>query len=143
MTARILIAGSRDWTDADTIRQTLSSVRNALGPQPDDTLVSGACPTGADAIAEAHWRSKRLPVERHPADWSKGRCAGPERNAHMVALGADVCVAFIGPCTSPRCHRLDLHPSHGATGCADRARWAGIDVVRVLAPSLELTEREG
>jgi hypothetical protein len=51
----------------------------------------------------------------------------------MVSLGADRCLAFIGPCTSPRCRKAGPHPSHGASGCADLAEAAGIPVRRWTA----------
>jgi len=36
-----------------------------------------------------------LEVEVHHADWATdGRSAGPRRNARMVAMGADLCLAF-------------------------------------------------
>lgn len=125
MSRRILITGSRDWSDRQAIKTALRE-----HARPGDTLVHGACPTGADAIADELW-TKWGPIERHPADWSMGRAAGPLRNQHMVNLGADVCLAFIGHCTSPRCSRPGVHDSHGATGCAAMARKAGIVVVEV------------
>lgn len=129
MTApRLLITGSRDWSDADMIYAALRQAWIDLGSHPDTILVSGACPTGADKIAEDIWESRGRPVERHPADWSKGRSAGPLRNKHMVDLGAHLCLAFIGHCTSPRCHLGGIHDSHGATGCSKLAAAANIPV---------------
>lgn len=91
---RILITGSRTWSDAEAILQAL--MKAALGvPYSDVTLVSGACPTGADAIAERLAAGMGMVVERHPADWYRyGAAAGPARNAEMVDLGADICLAF-------------------------------------------------
>ena len=37
----------------------------------------------------------------------------------MVGLGADLCLAFLTPCTQPTCRRVDDHESHGTTKCAD------------------------
>lgn len=125
---RVLITGSRDWTDVDVISDALWEYRGQPGDYP--TLVTGACPTGADAIAERIASNNLWEIEEHPADWSGGRGAGPLRNKHMVDLGADVCLAFIGHCTSPRCHIDGRHPSHGATGCADLAEAAGIPTKR-------------
>lgn len=132
--SRILVTGSRDWNDEGLIGAALFDAW--CGLQKPITLVHGACPTGADAIAEREWEAKSSgtdDIERHPADWSQGRKAGPLRNQQMVDLGADLCLAFIGPCTSPRCDRKDEHASHGATGCADLAEAAGIKVWRFYA----------
>lgn len=89
---RVLITGSRDWVRADIIEEALSS----YSVQPDAVLISGACPTGADRMAEQVWSRWGLPVERHPADWGQyGKRAGFLRNAEMVYAGANVCLAFI------------------------------------------------
>ncbi|MFS0885320.1 DUF2493 domain-containing protein [Aeromicrobium sp. 179-A 4D2 NHS] len=125
---RLLITGSRDWADADMIFTALRQAWTQLGAHPGTILVSGNCPTGADKIAEDIWEQRGHIVERHPADWSKGRSAGPARNKKMVELGADLCLAFIGHCTSPRCKKPQPHDSHGATGCSKLAAKANIPV---------------
>lgn len=138
---RILVTGSRDWPDDYSVDDALTEFERHPSRVPGSPLVivHGACPTGADAIASrwvAEWRGypmeggEYVTEEPHPADWSRGRKAGPKRNAAMVALGADLCLAFIGPCTSPRCHEPEPHDSHGASGCADLAEAAGIPTRR-------------
>ena len=92
---RILITGSRDWNDIELIAGTLRDVWMRLGGPMDAVLVSGACRTGADAIAEEIWDRQGFTIETHPADWSIGKQAGFVRNAEMVSLGADICLAFI------------------------------------------------
>jgi SLOG family YspA-like protein len=116
MTSRILITGSRTWTDNTVIRDALAPYRS-----PGAVLVHGGA-RGADRIAAAIWRRWGLLVEAHPADWSIERAAGVIRNRRMVALGADVCLAFI------REH------SRGATHCADTAENAGIPTRRHHTP---------
>jgi hypothetical protein len=144
-TYRVLVTGSRDWTDRRVVEDTLTAagaLAVALGQRL--VVVHGACPTGADRIADgwARWHQNRgtaIDIEQHPAqghpteDFGPWPAAGPRRNAFMVGLGADACFAFIGPCTSPRCRRTEPHPSHGASGCADLAEQAGIPVRRVTS----------
>lgn len=119
---RILVTGSRDWPDEAAIRDALRAEW-----EPSAVLVHGACPTGADAIASRIWTGAGLPEERHPADWAAhGRAAGPRRNAEMVALGADVCLAFIRA------------GSRGASHTAALAERAGIRTVTLeLASKVE------
>lgn len=115
----MLVTGSRDWTDALLIHAELSEL---MEPNNFLTVVHGACPTGADAIAD-RWAQKNAWInERHPADWTRyKKAAGFRRNAEMVALGADVCLAFI------------RNGSKGATHTADLAEKAGIPVRRFTA----------
>ena len=126
---RILITGSRDWTDVNIIRDAIGRVLAGSDPQ-FVWIVTGACPTGADFIAAHLAKEFGFRLEEHPADWSQGRSAGPKRNAKMVGLGADVCLAFLKDCSSPNCTIKEKHLSHGADGCAKLAVNAGIPTLR-------------
>ncbi|MDP9798313.1 hypothetical protein J2S43_006825 [Catenuloplanes nepalensis] len=123
---RVLLTGSRAWTDAAGITAVLDRLLRCHGPAL--TVVHGACVRGADAIAESWCRRNHVAVERYPADWSAGRRAGPARNAAMVATRPDLCIAFI----------RDASP--GATGCADLAEQNGIPTLRGPRP-LDLPDR--
>ena len=122
---RVLVTGSRTWTDQAVIAAALRE-----HCPPGAVLVTGACQHGADAIAERLWASWGGQAERHPADWPAGRGAGFARNAAMVALGADVCLAFI----------RDNSP--GASHAARLASLAGIPVHRYDHPGPKSQDQE-
>lgn len=118
---RVLVTGSRTWDDAKTIRQALeaAAVGLAAARVPTMTVVHGACPNGADELADQWIRYHRgepfVTAERHPAQWRKfGKRAGMVRNEQMVAAGADLALAFI------------RDGSPGATHCAELASDRGI-----------------
>jgi hypothetical protein len=114
---RVLVTGSRTWTDTDLIGSVLADIDHAHPGRL--TIIHGACPRGADTITDAWCRQRGVPVQAHPADWSRhGRRAGYVRNTAMVATAPDACVAFIA----------DHSP--GATHCADTAEAAGIPTTR-------------
>lgn len=116
MSPRILVTGSRRWTDVHRVRRMLAVIRALY---PCAVLVHGDC-RGADRIAAGIWRSWGLPTEAHPANWSRHHnAAGPLRNRHMVNLGADLCVAFLRP------------DSRGSVHCARLAERAGIRTIRI------------
>src|SRR6266851_4582333 len=122
---RVLVTGSRTWTDEAVIGAALAG-----HCPPGTVLVTGACPRGADAIAARLWQARGGQVEQHPADWPAGRGAGFARNAAMVALGADACLAFI----------RDASP--GASHAARLAALAGIPVHRYDHPRPEGQEQD-
>ncbi|MEQ7008356.1 hypothetical protein ABN028_19465 [Actinopolymorpha sp. B17G11] len=118
---RVLVTGSRNWTDWETIGAALEDANPTV-------VVHGACypeidrETGVRPLVSADWiahlwctRHAHIPDEPYPADWRHlGVKAGPLRNAAMVAKGADLCLAFI------------LDGSRGASGCVELAEKAGI-----------------
>lgn len=123
---RLLITGSRQWIDSGLL---IGETTIAIGElwwrshQPV-TVVHGACPSGADRMASEFIKSLRLDAVReepHPAAWHEfGKSAGYRRNAEMVKLGADLCLAFIVP-----------GQSRGTEHTANLARAAGIPVREV------------
>ena len=115
---RILITGSRRWTDQAIIEAALRRTTAGLKPRAV-TVVHGACPYGgADIIAASIADRLGFVVEPHPAPWTvHGKAAGPMRNQEMVDLGADVCLAFPEP------------DSRGTWDCVARADSAGIPVI--------------
>lgn len=109
---RIGVTISRDWDDYAAVDEALLAVRGAYPV----TLVHGA--SQMDWFVAGIAFTLDMELEAHPADWSKGKNAGPIRNREMVLSGADVWLAFI------------KNNSRGASGCAYMAEKAGIPVRR-------------
>lgn len=133
---RVLITGSRNWTDEQTIHNKLNTLLASTPGSEPFILVHGHCPTGADAIADKWGQQlpREVTVERHPANWDRpcdNNCyhhprtkngkpycpmAGHLRNQEMVDLGADLCLAF------------PLPGSRGTKDCIRRAKKANIPI---------------
>lgn len=136
---RILITGSRRWSDQDAVERAIWRELDQAGLR-HATIVHGGA-RGADTCAAGAAAVLHLDVEAHPADWSTcaptcehaartdphgvAYCplAGPRRNQAMVDLGADVCLAF------------PLGESRGTWDCVKRAQTAGIPV-RISVPPM-------
>lgn len=115
---RLLITGSRDWTDDVVIRQLLAKVYDQVKDR-DPILVHGTA-RGVDEISSKIWIELGGAVEPHPADWDRyGKQAGFVRNQQMVDTGANLCIAFIH------------NNSRGASNCAKLAERAGIKTWRI------------
>jgi len=116
---RVLVTGSRDWTDEAPIRASLES---QLAEWGGISVIHGAC-RGADEIAGQWARDcifSRRPVrlEVYPANWTAhGKRAGPLRNRQMLETGVDVCLAFIMP------------GSRGAEDCVRAAMAANVPCI--------------
>jgi hypothetical protein len=128
---RVLITGSREVTDPKPISDALRQAYMDAWANLPMVVVHGDCPTGADRIARDIIRREmaqgdgpnRLYDEPHPADWDQyGKAAGFRRNAEMVSLGADICLAFF----------QDGAGNKGTTHCADAAEKAGIPTKRIV-----------
>lgn len=81
---RVLVCGSRTWTDETPIRRALALLA------PGSVVIHGGA-QGADTIADRVARSLGLEVQVFPvssAEWRKmGPRAGPLRNARMLREG--------------------------------------------------------
>lgn len=110
---RIIVCGGRDYAD----RARVFSELDRLGPV--DMLFHGGA-RGADALAAAWAKERRVKHFAVPAKWSKyGKRAGPLRNQAMLGHGVDLVVAFPG--------------GHGTADMVSRARKAGVRVLEVSA----------
>lgn len=121
MTPRLLITGSRNWTNRRQMEEILADAwRNEFIRNSKAILVHGAA-RGADRLAADLWEAHGLPTEAHKAEWDLyGKRAGILRNKLMVELGANLCIAFLRP------------ESIGAVHCAQIAEEAGIQTYRFM-----------
>ncbi|WP_228981352.1 DUF2493 domain-containing protein [Streptomyces sp. DH12] len=139
--ARILVTGSRTWTDWGLLDTVLMDTWHdaVQDGYPGIHLTHGACPDGADSMVGAWAVEHHVPQDPHPADWTAPcplHCApghrrrrrdgtdycptaGPRRNQHMVDLRPLLVIAF---------HHAR---SSGTADCMRRAESAGIPVRRI------------
>lgn len=116
---RAIICGGRDFCKTlegvNLVRQWLYNNR------PDFVIIGGDDSTykdGVDATVYAWCRDWGWPCAVVPAWWTAdGRSAGPKRNARMLLLNADTCIAFPG--------------GRGTADMVSRARVAGLNVIEV------------
>jgi hypothetical protein len=87
---RILICGSRQWTDRAAVEAIIDELRGGR----EILIVHGAAP-GADSIAAEIATGKGIEVDAHPPDLDRyGDAARPIRNREMLDTGPSLVVAF-------------------------------------------------
>jgi hypothetical protein len=110
--ARLLVCGSRDWGDLDTIAEVLAAY---IG-RPHMVVIHGAA-RGADSLAGEVAEDYGWDVRAFPADWERhGKRAGILRNLMMLDERPDRVIAF------------QRNGSRGTQHTIDEARRRGIPV---------------
>lgn len=90
---KIIVAGSRNYSDKDFIYERLDWVIQRIKNTHEVTIISG-CARGVDSIAISYAQDRGYLLERFPANWAEyGKRAGYIRNAEMADV-ADGLVAF-------------------------------------------------
>lgn len=114
---RILFCGDRNWSDYDSVLETMRSYKNNSGLV---TVIEGEA-RGADTLARIAGEELGLTVVKYPADWDRhGKAAGPIRNQQMLDEGQpDMVVAF----------HNNINNSKGTRDMITRAKKAGINCV--------------
>jgi hypothetical protein len=108
---RVLVCGSRDWTDREIIARRLYDFHDE-----DLEVIHGAA-RGADRIAGDEAEAQMLSVRAFPADWERhGKVAGFIRNVQMLDEEPDLVLAF------------QINGSRGTQHTIDEARKRGIPV---------------
>ena len=124
---RMIVAGGRDFADAELLTSTLDGLREEF---IEIEIVSGHA-SGADKMAEAYAKRLGIPLKVFPAEWKKyGRGAGPIRNREMLAYileGNPVVTAFWDG------------QSKGTKNMIEQAKKAGVDC-RVIMYALNLNK---
>lgn len=117
MSERVLVCGSRDWSDPMAIQLTLERLDAVHGIE---AVIHGDC-RGADRAAGQWARDTRwVSLLVFPADWERyGRRAGPIRNRQMITEGQPTMVLAFHP---------DLENSRGTKDMVRAAKDAGLPV---------------
>lgn len=113
MGQRVMVTGSRDYTDEETVNQHLTRLVPTV-------VLHGDAP-GADTIAKRWAIDHGIPALGIPAAWDfYGRkVAGPKRNGWLLDENPDIVIAF------------PLPQSRGTWNAVDQARERGIPVIVV------------
>lgn len=128
----LLVTGGRDLCDQGLVFSTLDAEHERY---PISLLQHGACPSGADDLAEQWAKAREIDYRGFPARWKRhGKHAGPLRNQRQVkALQGARFQGF----------RVDAIAFPGGPGTADQVRrlQAGGIETRVIGKPTALTAR--
>jgi len=118
---RVLVAGSRDYDDADQVNETLNDLHSVV---PITTVIHGGA-RGADTLAQLWAIKRKVALKPYLAEWrTQGRKAGPIRNQRMLDEGKpDIVVVFINK---------PLAESRGSADLVRRAE-AGYFATRIVS----------
>src|ERR1044071_1065880 len=96
---RILVTGSRKWTDKMAVLRTLNKAVGFLDPDGDpyDVIIVHGGADGADELADQVAVGNGWHIEEYEYDPMLYEGDPRNRNTYMVDLGADLCVAFYIP----------------------------------------------
>jgi hypothetical protein len=115
---RLLVAGSRTWTDRAAVVEYL----NIASPE---VLIVGDCPTGADLFAREWTEGRKIQLIVNHALWQQeGKAAGPLRNERMFKYDKPTLVV---------CFRMN-GMSPGTDDVIRRARMGGIPLEVIREP---------
>jgi hypothetical protein len=110
---RVLVCGSRDWSDRDAIASALTGLP---GEHYEIEVIHGGA-RGADRIAAEEAEALGFSTRAFPADWqTHGRRAGILRNLQMLDERPNIVLAF------------QRGGSRGTQHTIDEARRRGISV---------------
>lgn len=91
MERRVIIAGTRDFSNYELLRRAMSKEFGHLSVKEisEMKIVSGCC-RGADQLGEQFAKNNQLICVKFPADWNQyGKKAGPIRNEEMAVYASE------------------------------------------------------
>jgi hypothetical protein len=88
---RVLICGPRDFVNGFYVFCVVAGLKK----RGYEVVIEGEA-HGVDAFAGFAGDELGMDVDRYPADWSRGRSAGPQRNREMLEKGEPELVVAIG-----------------------------------------------
>jgi hypothetical protein len=115
---RIIIAGSRNFTNYAVLRHNVINILLILSPcgKPNAEIISGTA-NGADKLGERFANEYEYPIKRFPANWDLyGKSAGYRRNEQMALYAKEdygVLIAFWDGKSKGTKHMIDLANKHG------------------------------
>ena len=108
---KLIIAGSRDFTDYAFLCQIIDRFLNDCSPASIE-IVSGTA-RGADMLGERYAKEHNIALKRFPADWNKyGKSAGYRRNVDMAKY-ANACFVFWDGSSRGSKHMIDIATDNG------------------------------
>lgn len=114
---KLIVAGSRGWTDYDSLKVNLNEILADLyldTPFEVVTIVSGTA-RGADQLGERFAGEYNYLVQKFPANWEKeGKRAGILRNIEMAKV-ANACVVFWDGKSKGTQHMIETAKQHNLT----------------------------
>jgi hypothetical protein len=130
MATRVIISGSRDFDDYDTLEVACDDLLHKI----DVECILSGCARGADKLGETYATNRGYPVEPWPADWdTHGKSAGYKRNADMAA-NADMLIAFWDGQSKGTKHMIDLANKEGLAVFVQSPSRPGRAISRSEAP---------
>jgi hypothetical protein len=113
---RIIVAGSRDFSDYALLERELKAYLESVTDSTENiTIISGTA-RGADRLGERFAQEYGLKLERYPADWDRfGKSAGYKRNELMASKATHAMVFWDGISKGTK-HMIDLADAKGLEG---------------------------
>jgi hypothetical protein len=108
---KLIIAGGREFSDYGLLQKKVDVMIAEKRHSCAIEIVSDKA-KGADTLGEKYAAANNFSVKEFPADWSKGKSAGYERNQAMAEY-ADACICFWDGKSKGTKHVIDLATAAG------------------------------